>query len=180
MTTARTAYPTAGVARPRRRVDRRTMTAVVVLIAVGAAATITSLALGDLALSVTETVRSLLGTADESTVTVVREWRLPRAAAALVFGAALALAGAVFQTLTRNPLASPDLIGFSTGSYTGALAVLLLIGGGYGTVALGAVAGGLLTALVVYALSYRRGLVVFRLIIVGVAVSAMLGPSTPI
>lgn len=107
--------------------------------------------------------------------TVVVEWRLPRIVAAIVFGAALGASGAMFQSLTRNPLASPDIIGFSAGSYTGALVVIILIGGGYLGVATGALAGGILTAALVYALAWRRGVQGFRLIIVGIAVSAMLG-----
>lgn len=106
--------------------------------------------------------------------TVVVEWRLPRASAAVVFGAALGVAGAVFQSLTRNPLASPDVIGFSTGSYTGALMVITLVGGSYLQVALGALLGGILTAAVVYVLAWRQGVQGFRLIIVGIALSAVL------
>lgn len=107
---------------------------------------------------------------------VVAEWRLPRAAAAVVFGAALGASGAVFQSLTRNPLASPDIIGFSTGSYTGALLVMTLIGGGAFAVGAGALAGGMATAATVYLLAWRRGGTRgFRLIVVGVAIAAMLG-----
>jgi iron complex transport system permease protein len=71
-------------------------------------------------------------------------------------------------------LGSPDVIGFGFGSYTGALVVIALFGGGYYLTAAGAVAGGLLTAVAVYLLAYRNGLAGFRLIIVGIAVSAML------
>ena len=106
--------------------------------------------------------------------TVVVEWRLPRILAAVVFGAALGAAGAVFQSLTRNPLASPDIIGLAAGSYTGALIVIILIHGTYLQLAGGAVGGGILTAAVVYLLAWRRGVQGFRLIIVGIAVSAML------
>ncbi|MGO1855358.1 MAG: FecCD family ABC transporter permease, partial [Microbacteriaceae bacterium] len=108
--------------------------------------------------------------------TVVLEWRLPRAVAAIVFGAALAVSGAIFQSLTRNPLASPDIIGFSTGSYTGALLVMTLIGGGYLAVGAGALVGGIVTATAVYLLAWRRsGTQGFRLLIVGIAVAALLG-----
>lgn len=107
--------------------------------------------------------------------TVVVEWRLPRILAAAVFGAALGASGAVFQSLTRNPLASPDIIGFSTGSFTGALVVILLIGGSYLQVAGGALLGGIATAALVYLLAWRGGVQGFRLIIVGIGVSAVLG-----
>lgn len=106
--------------------------------------------------------------------TVVVEWRLPRVLAAIVFGTALGASGAIFQSLTRNPLASPDIIGFSTGSYTGALIVIILIGGSYLHLAAGALVGGILTALAVYILAWRKGVQGFRLIIVGIGISAIL------
>lgn len=106
--------------------------------------------------------------------TVVVQWRAPRAIAAVVFGAALGASGAVFQSLTRNPLASPDVIGFSAGSYTGALVVIIVLNGTYLQLAAGALAGGMATAALVYLLAWRRGVQGFRLIIVGIALSAVL------
>ena len=105
---------------------------------------------------------------------VVLEWRMPRMLMALLIGAALGVSGAIFQALTRNPLGSPDIIGINSGAYTGALAVLATVGGGYYAVAGGALVGGLVTAVLVYALSYRNGLAGYRLIVVGIAVSAVL------
>jgi iron complex transport system permease protein len=93
-----------------------------------------------------------------------------------VFGAALGVSGAVFQSLTRNPLASPDVIGLSAGSYAGGLVVIILLGSGAGSapVAAGAILGGLGAAALVYVLAYRGGIQGFRLIVVGLGVSAML------
>lgn len=134
-----------------------------------------ALTLGDYPLTLTQTWDALIGDPDAGFArTVVLDWRAPRALAALVFGAGLGVAGAVFQSLTRNPLASPDVIGFSTGSYTGALIVIVVIGGSYLELAAGALIGGIATAAVVYLLAARRGVQGFRLIIVGIAVSAML------
>ncbi|MBW0114771.1 iron chelate uptake ABC transporter family permease subunit [Pseudonocardia sp. KRD-169] len=106
--------------------------------------------------------------------TVVFEWRAPRAIAAVVFGAGLGAAGAVFQSLTRNPLASPDIIGISAGSYTGALIVIVVVQGSYLQLTAGAFTGGIATAAVIYLLAWRQGVQGFRLIIVGIAISAML------
>jgi len=105
---------------------------------------------------------------------VILHERLPRIVAALVFGAALGLSGAIFQSLTRNPLGSPDVIGFSTGAYTGALIVITTIGSGNLVVGTGALVGGVVTALLVYGLAWRGGVAGFRLIIVGIAVTALL------
>jgi len=116
----------------------------------------------------------LAGLAGNDGSVVIREWRLPRVAAALVFGAALGLAGAVFQNLTRNPLGSPDVIGLDAGAYTGALVAITVLGGGAAALAAGSVAGGLLAAAVVYTLSLDAGLSGLRLVVNGIAVNAML------
>lgn len=120
-------------------------------------------------------MRALGGRADEFHTRVVVEWRLPVAVAALVFGALLGIGGAIFQSLTRNPLGSPDVIGFDAGSFTAVATMILIVGTrDYWNLATAAVIGGILTALVVYLLAYRGGIQGFRLIIVGIAVAAML------
>lgn len=136
---------------------------------------ILSLMTGTMSLSVPDVLGALSGQAEGIIKTVVVEWRLPRAIAAIVFGAGLGVSGAIFQSLTRNPLGSPDIIGFSSGSYTGALLVLLGTGSiSFIAVASGAILGGIGTAIIVYVLAFRGGSKGFRLIIVGIAISAML------
>lgn len=105
---------------------------------------------------------------------VVVEWRAPRAVGAVLFGACLGFSGAIFQSLTRNPLGSPDVIGLNTGAYTGVVCALTLGATGFGAQAAGAVLGGLGAAAIVYLLAFRQGVRGIRLIIVGIAVSAML------
>lgn len=156
------------------RLDLRTLLVCLVLLGLALAVGLVSLATGAYPIALSNVVGALLGQADPRIHMVVVEWRLPRAALALVLGAALGMAGAIFQSLTRNPLGSPDIIGFDAGSYTGALLVIILFGGGYYATAGGALAGGLGTALVVYLLAYRGGVQGFRLIIVGIGISAML------
>ena len=121
-----------------------------------------------------EVLAVLTGTNTSFDRVVVLEWRMPRMLMALLIGAALGVSGAIFQALTRNPLGSPDIIGINSGAYTGALAVLATVGGGYYAVGGGALVGGLGTAVLVYALSYRNGLAGYRLIVVGIAISAVL------
>lgn len=131
---------------------------------------------GTAAISLGDVVAIILGTSDNAAQTMVLlGWRLPRALIAVVCGIALALSGAVFQSLTKNPLGSPDVIGFSAGSYTGAVVVMLWLGStAYYTIGLGTIFGGLATAAVVYFLAYRRDVQSFRLIIVGIGVSELL------
>ncbi len=136
--------------------------------------TVVALALGDYRLTPAEVFSALFATDGDFASVVVREWRLPRVLAALVFGSCLAISGAIFQSLTRNPLGSPDVIGFSAGSYTGALIALTLLGSGTVSASAGALVGGLGTAVIVYALAYTGGMQGFRLIIVGIAVTAVM------
>jgi iron complex transport system permease protein len=161
--------PVTGTLVPRRRavVSGLLLVAIVAL-------SLVALATGDYPLTVPEVVAAMFATDGGFDTTIVLEWRLPRVLVALVFGAALAVSGAIFQSLTRNPLGSPDIIGFATGSYTGALVALTLTGTSYVSISAGAVVGGLLTALVVYLFAYRRGIQGFRLIIVGIAMTALL------
>ncbi|GLW06103.1 enterobactin ABC transporter permease [Microtetraspora sp. NBRC 13810] len=104
---------------------------------------------------------------------IVLGQRLPRVTAAVLVGAALGLSGAMFQSLSRNPLGSPDIVGFTTGSATGALVALFAGVGGLG-VGAGSLLGGLATAAVVYLFTLTGGGTGNRLILVGIAVGAML------
>lgn len=105
---------------------------------------------------------------------VVHDWRLPRVEAALVFGAALGVSGALLQNVTRNPLGSPDIIGLGAGAYTGALMALTFVPGSAAAIAGSSVLGGLGAAGIIVALSVRSGLGGLRLIVVGIAVNATL------
>ncbi|ROP50571.1 MULTISPECIES: iron chelate uptake ABC transporter family permease subunit [unclassified Rathayibacter] len=158
------------------RVRRRTLLVGAVLAAAVLALAVVALGLGELPLSAPDVVAALLGQRSGIARTVVVEWRLPRVLGAVLFGAALGVAGAVFQSLTRNPLASPDIIGLTSGSYAGGLLAIIVLGAGAGSppVAAGSVLGGLIAAALVYLLAYRRGVQGFRLIVVGIGVSAML------
>ncbi|MFE6918331.1 FecCD family ABC transporter permease [Streptomyces rubiginosohelvolus] len=140
-----------------------------------AALAVLALMTGSYALTPGQVLSALTGRETGFVQEIVVEWRLPRVAAALVFGAALGVSGAVFQSLLRNPLADPGVIGFSQGSYTGALVVILVVNGSYAQLVGGALLGGMATAVAVYVLAYRRGVKGFRLIVVGIGVSAMLG-----
>lgn len=135
-----------------------------------------AMGLGEFPVQPGEVVEVLLGGGDDFTRLVVLEWRLPIAVAALVLGALLGLGGAIFQSLTRNPLGSPDIIGFDAGAYTAVLVAMLLFQvRDYWSIAAISILGGIVVALLVYALAFKQGLLGFRLIIVGIALSSMLG-----
>lgn len=157
------------------RLERRSVVVCTVLALAIAGMVVLALMTGSYPLGPGQVVSALTGGETGLVRDIVVEWRLPRVAAALVFGAALGASGAVFQSLLRNPLADPGIVGFSQGSLTGALIVILVVNGTYVQLVGGALLGGMATAILVYLLAYRRGVQGFRLIIVGIAVSAMLG-----
>ncbi|MDD7969419.1 FecCD family ABC transporter permease [Actinomycetospora lemnae] len=171
-----TTLPTGPVVRTARvslRVHPRTVTGVVVLLVVAVVLGAVALTLGDYQLSLGQVVGALTGTGSRAQQYVVLGLRLPRVAVALVVGAALGVAGAVFQSLARNNLASPDLLGFTTGAATGALVSIVVVGGGPAGTTIGAIVGTLVTALAVQAL-LGGAVGGYRLVLVGIGVNAVL------
>ncbi len=144
---------TAGRRRVAVLVHRRTAVVTVTLLAGVFALAVLSTAVGTRLLPVSDVLTGLAGTADRAVNLTVRDFRLPRTAVAVLVGMALGVSGALTQALTRNPLASPDVLGVVNGASAGAVAVLITAGGataGYGGatatlsqvgVPLGAVAG---------------------------------------
>lgn len=161
--------------RPLLLVDARSLAICLSIWAAIAVLAVFALCRGSAQITPFEALAALAGGGDAYTTMVVLEWRAPRILMAVLLGTCLALSGAIFQNLTGNPLGSPDVIGFQTGSYTGALVVMLILGGGSAETMVGALLGGVATAFLVFFLSSKRGSVRgVRLIIVGIAVSAML------
>lgn len=147
-----------------------------VLIGLSVLLVVLAMGIGDYPISPAQVVSVLAGQADAFTQLVVLEWRLPIAMGAIMFGALLGLGGAIFQSLTRNPLGSPDIIGFDAGAYTAVLVAMLVFKvHGYWLIAAIAIGGGLVVAALVYLLAFRQGLLGFRLVIVGIAIASMLG-----
>lgn len=146
---------------------------------------ILSLYVGNSTVSPAGVTRILIGdyhTATRFEIFAVLDVRLPRTICALLVGLAFGISGALFQRLTDNPIGSPDIIGFTSGVATGAVAALALASAGIGatsggspaSIGTGAITGGLLSAVLIYLLAWRGGLDGFRLILVGIGVSAVL------
>lgn len=129
---------------------------------------------GDYPMSVPAVLRTLFGAGSAADTFVVEQIRLPRVVTGLCAGAALALSGAVFQSLVRNPLGSPDILGFTQGSAAGALLAVVFAGGGAAAVAGGAVAGGLAAGAAIYLLAWRHGGHGHRLVLIGIGVAGIL------
>jgi iron complex transport system permease protein len=133
-----------------------------------------SVGTGEIAIAPGEVVATLFGGGDRATSFVIETLRLPRALCGVLIGLALGASGAIFQSITRNPLGSPDIVGFIQGAAAGAVLQIVVFGGGTFAVALGAIVGGVGSAAVVYALSMRGGASGYRLILVGIGIAAML------
>jgi iron complex transport system permease protein len=133
-----------------------------------------SVGTGEFSIPPKEVVETLLGGGDRSTRFVIETLRLPRALTGILVGAALGAAGAIFQSITRNPLGSPDVVGFVQGASAGAVLEIVVLGGGTFAIAAGAVVGGVATAVLVYVLAYRGGVQGYRLVLIGIGIAAML------
>lgn len=148
-----------------------------------AAAFLASLAFGELRLSPMQVLDALAGRGDPLTRTILWDFRLPRTLVGLAAGAALAASGTVMQAFFRNPLADPGLLGVSSGGALGAVAVLAL-GPSLGmaaasiwTLPVASVAGAFAATGAVILLA-ERGASTERLLLSGVALSALLGAGT--
>ncbi|MGZ2925633.1 iron chelate uptake ABC transporter family permease subunit [Pseudomonas aeruginosa] len=154
----------------------RAALACLVLAGIGLALAAALLGTGSLALGPAEVFASLLGQGQDPTAQrIVQRVRLPRVLTASLVGAALGMAGAIFQSISRNPLGSPDVIGFTTGAASGAIVQIILFDAGPLATSLAALAAGLCTALAVVLLA-RRGATAggYRLVLVGIGVGASL------
>lgn len=138
-----------------------------------------ALNLGDYPVPPGEVVRALLspltGAVDRGVDFIVLQVRLPRAILALLSGAAFGLSGIIFQTLLRNPLASPDIIGIAHGASAAAVFCIIVLGWTGLSVSLGALAGAVLTAAAIYLLAWRNGVTAYRVVLIGIGAAAMLG-----
>lgn len=156
------------------RVAPRVLFVGAALVACLAAVAVVVLMSGTMTLAPGEVVAALAGQGEEAVVRTVQRRRLPRLLTALLVGGALGVAGAIFQSLSRNSLGSPDFIGFTAGAATGAVVQIVVFGGGVVATAVGAVLGATVTGALVYLLA-RRDRVVggVRLVLVGVGVGAV-------
>lgn len=157
-----------------RRTRRRTAVVTAVLTVVLLAVFLIALSVGDFPIGPGEVVRTLFGGGTVRDNYIVLRLRLPRALAGLFVGVALGLAGAMFQRLLRNPLASPDVIGVTSGSSFLAVLCLVTLGITGPLVPALALLGGLATAMLIYALAWRRGVTGQRLVLIGIGVGAVL------
>ncbi|WP_374312746.1 FecCD family ABC transporter permease [Microbacterium sp.] len=162
---------TSAVLEIRTRVRRRRALVVGgVLLAVVILAAVT-LSVGDYPLAPADVWRTLWGGGDRAQSYVVFQVRLPRLTMALIVGAALGAAGALLQSLLRNPLAGPDLLGISGGAGAAAVFAMLILGLGGPLLAVAAFAAGIVVAAFLLLAGRHRADGGYRLILAGVGVA---------
>ncbi|WP_238327545.1 FecCD family ABC transporter permease [Paenibacillus gorillae] len=138
-----------------------------------------SLSLGGVKVPVHEIWLSLTGRNTESSNLIVMQFRLPRILAAVLIGAALAVAGAILQGVIRNPLASPDLLGVTGGASVAVVAFMTLMTGySIHWVPFIAIAGALAAVVLNYVFTWKRGVSPFRLVLIGIGISTAMGALT--
>lgn len=139
-----------------------------------------SIAVGDFPIGLPQVIATIFGRGEQVDQFIIMDLRMPRALAGLVVGVALGVSGAITQSIARNPLASPDVLGITSGASAVAVFLVTVSGGTAAAIVnsvglpAAALAGGLGTGLLVYFLAWRRGVDGFRLILIGISVSAVM------
>jgi iron complex transport system permease protein len=157
--------------RVRRASRRRTVISVLAVLVVAAFAV--TLMVGQTFYPPGDVLRVVLGQDVPGASFTVGRLRLPRAVLAVVAGLSFGLAGVTFQTMLRNPLASPDVIGISAGASAAAAFAIVFLGWSGTAVSVTAIVAALAVALAVYLLAFKHGVAGTRLILIGIGVAAM-------
>ena len=153
----------------------RVGTVLLALLILLAAACLVSMAVGSAGYSVPEILRALFSEEKSAIKTIVINLRLPHIILAILIGASLAAAGALLQSVMRNPLADPGTIGVSAGAGTAATTILLLFPNLTSSVPLFAFGGAALACVLIYMMAWKEGVDPTRIILSGVAINSVLG-----
>ncbi|MET7734013.1 iron chelate uptake ABC transporter family permease subunit [Streptomyces sp. NPDC005402] len=155
------------------RLDVRAAVVVGLILLAALTAGVALIGTGDFPIPAGDVLKTLLGNGNAGQEFIINELRLPRVLVGLLVGASLGLGGALFQAISRNPLGSPDVLGLSQGATAGALTMIVLFSGSATQITTGALVGGLVTGLAIYLLAWKQGVHGYRLVLVGIGVSAI-------
>ena len=155
--------------RKRRYITITSILAVIALLLCGA-----MLMLGNTMYPVRDVIRVLLGGDVDGANFAIGPIRLPRVVAGAFAGFAFGVGGYVFQTMLRNPLANPNVIGITAGSSAAAVFCIVILQASNTVISIAAVVGGLVTVLLIYMLAKGASFSIGRLILIGIGIQAML------
>ena len=157
------------------RVDLRTLGVSGVLAAVVVIGLAWSVSVGDFPIPLRDVVGELTGLGgNRASSFIIQTLRLPRALTGLLIGAAFGISGQIFQRMVRNPLASPDILGVSSGAAVGAVLCIVAFAASSTMVTGGALVGAGLSVAAIYLLAIKKGLSSYRLVLIGIGITAML------
>lgn len=162
----------------RTRGIRRATLVAASVVALGVAVALLALCAGRPVIAPGDALAALVGAGDATERFIVVELRLPRVIAAVLVGAAFGLAGAVFQSVLRNPLASPDVVGVTQGASAAAVVAVLGAGLAGAPVSLAAAVGGVAVAVLCLVLSGRSGASGTRFVLIGIAMAFLVNAIT--
>ncbi len=153
----------------------RVSTVLLILIILLAISALISVAVGSAGYSLSEIIKAVFSSETSATKTIVINLRMPRVIIAVLVGASLSAAGALLQSVMKNPLADPGTIGVSAGAGTAATTILLLFPHMTSAVPLFAFGGACLACCLIYTMAWKDGVDPTRIILSGVAINSVLG-----
>ncbi|ETT68715.1 iron ABC transporter permease [Paenibacillus sp. FSL H8-0457] len=162
---------------------RKIMSVSLILLLAIIAVFLVSLNMGTMKIPLAEVVKAFNGTGSEQNYTVLMHFRLPRMVIAILIGAGIAVSGAILQSVSRNALADPGILGINSGA---GLAVVLYIfyfqGSSFSSgiwsvyiMPFAALVGAFLAAFLIYSLAWKQGVTPIRLVLVGIGINAAFG-----
>lgn len=152
---------------------RRELVVLGVVVVVLVALVLVGLGVGEIPLSPLQVAGALVGHGDTVSDFVIGQLRGPRVAGAILVGASLGVAGGIVQSVVRNPIASPDVIGITSGASAAGLTAIVLFGASGGTLFSVVLVGAVVVSLLIAGLAWRRGITGNRVVLVGIGVAAI-------
>ncbi|MFW6036028.1 MAG: FecCD family ABC transporter permease [Halothermotrichaceae bacterium] len=162
------------------QINKKTILVLFLLILITVAIVIVSLSIGSTIISPIVVIKNILGIGEANYSFVINTLRLPRVILALLVGAALGISGVILQGIIRNPLASPDVIGVTSGASAAAVLYIAYFSGSSGIrwLPVAAITGAAIVSLLIYLLSWKGGVTPIRLVLIGIGMAAVMGAIT--
>ncbi|MTW86879.1 iron chelate uptake ABC transporter family permease subunit [Virgibacillus dakarensis] len=158
----------------RRQRRRRWILVTCFLVVLSCILCFAMLLLGNTIYPVGDIIRALSGEQIQGVSFAVNTIRLPRMLAGVFAGFAFGVAGDIFQTMLRNPLANPNVLGITTGSSAAAVFCIVILQSSGAVISVASVIAGLATVILIYILSRGKSFSIGRLILIGIGIQAML------
>ncbi|GMK37475.1 putative siderophore transport system permease protein YfhA [Paenibacillus sp. CCS19] len=163
-------------------IHKKTLLLVLFLTVLSVAAMLISTGLGDMRIRSLDVIRAIFGHGSQEHELIVRSLRLPRIITGFLVGMSLAAAGSILQGMIRNPLASPDIIGITSGASVAAVAFISYLSSSVSIIWLpvAAMAGAGAASIAIYLFAWKQGVTSIRLVLVGIGLNFLLAAATKV